>query len=177
MKNHTTQLTLNAMLAAVCAVLGYLALDLFTLKVTFESFPVLLAGLMFGPVNCALVGLIGTFIYQLLRYGLEMSTPLWIIPYVVMGAVVGAYAKRSTYDNSAKEIRFIALVAELLVFLMNTVALYFYSKILYGAFSLPFITGSLLPRLLIALAKGIAYGLIARPILIKLSRITHNGGR
>ena len=63
MKNHTTQLTLNAMLAAVCAVLGYLALDLFTLKVTFESFPVLLAGLMFGPVNGALVGLIGTFIY------------------------------------------------------------------------------------------------------------------
>ena len=178
MKNITTQqLTLNAMLAAVCAVLGYMALDLFTLKVTFESFPVLLAGLMFGPVHGALVGFIGTFIYQLLRYGLEMSTPLWIIPYVIMGAVVGAFAKRSTYDNSTKEIRAIALAAELLIFALNTVALFFYSKLLYGAFSLPFITGSLIPRFLIAAAKGVVYGLIARPILIKLSRITHNGGR
>ena len=79
MKYSTTQLTINAMLAAVCAVLGYLALDLFTLKFTFESFPVLLAGLMYGPVNGALVGFIGTFLYQVLRYGMEMSTPLWII--------------------------------------------------------------------------------------------------
>ena len=175
MKYSTTQLTINAMLAAVCAVLGYLALDLFTLKFTFESFPVLLAGLMFGPVNGALVGFIGTFVYQVLRYGLEMSTPLWIIPYVVMGFVVGVYAKRATFNNTKREIQSIALGGELLIFALNTVSLFFYSRIIYGAFSLPFITGSFLPRLAIACAKGFVYGLITRPILVKLSKVTHNG--
>lgn len=175
MKIKTSQLTLDAMLAAVCAVLGYMALDFFTLKLTFESFPVLLAGLMFGPVNGALVGFIGTFVYQMLRYGLELSTPLWIIPYVVMGWVVGLFAKRASFNNSTREIQKIALAGELLVFAMNTVSLFFYSRLIYGAFSLPFITGSLLPRFAIACAKGIVYGLITRPILVKLSRVTHNG--
>ena len=66
MKNSTAQIAINAMLAALCAVLGYFSLDFVNLKITFESFPVLLAGMMYGPVNGAMVGLTGTFIYQLL---------------------------------------------------------------------------------------------------------------
>ena len=79
--------------------------------------------------------------------------------------------------SSKKEISIAMLGSELLVFVMNTVSLFLYSKLLYGAFSLPFITGTLLPRFLIALAKGIVYGLIAPSVLMKLSVITHNGRR
>ncbi len=175
MNRNTSQLAVNAMLSALCAILGYLSLDLVNLKITFESFPVLLAGMMYGPVNGALVGLVGTFIYQLLLYGLELSTPLWVTPYVVAGFVIGLYAKRSSFDNSRKEIRVAMAAAELLVFAMNTVSLLLYSRILYGAISLPFVTATLIPRFLIALGKGIVFGLIAPAILIKLSIITHNG--
>ena len=52
-KFTTKQLTLDAMLAAMCAVLGYLAIDTGTVKVTFESVPVLIAALMFGPQSVA----------------------------------------------------------------------------------------------------------------------------
>ena len=38
----TKQLTLDAMLAAMCAVLGYVALDMGNIKITFESLPILL---------------------------------------------------------------------------------------------------------------------------------------
>jgi hypothetical protein len=95
--------------------------------------------------------------------------------YVVMGFVVGVYAKRATFNNTKREIQSIALGGELLIFALNTVSLFFYSRIIYGAFSLPFITGSFLPRLAIACAKGFVYGLITRPILVKLSKVTHNG--
>lgn len=177
MQNSTAQIAINAMLAALCAVLGYFSLDFVNLKITFESFPVLLAGMMYGPVNGALVGLMGTFIYQLLLYGMELSTPLWILPYVVVGFLIGLYARRSSFNNSKMEISIVMLESELLVFAMNTVSLFLYSKLLYGAFSLPFITGTLFPRFLIALAKGIVYGLITPSILMKLSVITHNGRR
>ena len=51
--DRTVRLTVNAMLAALCACLGYISLDLGNLKITFESLPVLMAGLMFGPASGA----------------------------------------------------------------------------------------------------------------------------
>ena len=44
----TRKLALNAVLAAMCAALGALALDLNSIKITFESFPILLGALLFG---------------------------------------------------------------------------------------------------------------------------------
>ena len=171
------QITINAMLAAVCAVLGYFEINTMNLKLSFESFPVILAGMMFGPLNGALVGGIGTLIGQMVKFGLELSTPLWVIPYIIVGWVVGLYAKKATFNNSTKEIRFIMFGSELLVFILNRISLFFYSKLLFGAFSLAFVTGTMLPRLGIAIAKGLAYSIITPTILRRLSSITHNGGR
>ena len=177
MKRSTVQLTVNAMLAALCAVLGYLAVDMVSIKITFESFPVLLAGLLYGPVNGALVGFAGTFIYQLLRYGMEASTPLWIVPYVIAGCLIGILAKKASYDHTKTEIRILMPAMELLIFLMNTVSLFLYSKLLYGNYSWAFVLPALPTRFLIAVLKGIAYALVTWPILIKMSVITHNGKR
>ena len=52
----TKQLTLDAMLAAMCAVLGYVALDMGNIKITFESLPILLGAMLFGPVDGMLIG-------------------------------------------------------------------------------------------------------------------------
>ena len=46
-KTKTGRLSADAMLAAMCAVLGYLSLDFGNLKITFESVPVLVAALLF----------------------------------------------------------------------------------------------------------------------------------
>ena len=103
-KRSTKQLALDAMLAAMCAVLGYLSLDFGNLKVTFESVPILLGALLFGPADGAAVGLVGTLIYQLLRYGGAVTTPLWIAPYVLCGLLVGLYAKRNGFALDRKRI-------------------------------------------------------------------------
>ena len=90
----TRKLALNAVLAAMCAALGALALDLNSIKITFESFPILLGALLFGPLDGLAVGFVGTLLYQLLRYGVSVTTPLWILPYALAGLVTGFYAKR-----------------------------------------------------------------------------------
>ena len=46
-KTKTRQLALNAVLAAMCAALGYLSLDFGNLKITFESVPILIGALLF----------------------------------------------------------------------------------------------------------------------------------
>ena len=93
-----SQMAIDAMLAAMCtAIAALITLKLGgNLEITFESVPVHIAALLFGPVDGMIVAGIGNFIYQLLfsGYGLTATTALWILPYIVCGFIVGAYARR-----------------------------------------------------------------------------------
>ena len=152
-------LSMNAMMAAMCAVLGYLSLDLGNLKVTFESLPILVSALLFGPLDGMVVGGIGTLIYQLLRYGLSITTPLWMLPYVVCGLLAGWYAKKHRFTLSGRQVMVLVILNELLITALNTGVLYVDSKI-YGYYSAAFIFGSLLPRIIICIVKAAAFGLV-----------------
>ena len=164
----------DAMLAAVCAVLGYVALDLGTVKITFESLPVIFAALMFGPADGMLVGGVGTFIYQILRYGFSPTTALWILPYVISGFVTGFYAKKHNFTNSVKEIRLIIITAELIILVFNTLAIYVDSKV-FGYYSVPYVWGKIGIRLVICVVKSVAFGAFTPQLLIRLSKFTGNG--
>jgi len=153
---QTKRLSFNAVLAAMCAVLGAISLDFGNLKLTFESFPVIIAALLFGPVDAMLVGGIGTFLYQILRYGFTVTTPLWILPYVLCGLVVGAYSKKRGFKLEKKQLAFIVLAGSLLIFLVNTAVMYLDSKI-YGYYSFAYIFGTVIPRALICVGKSLVY--------------------
>lgn len=160
--NHSQkvrQLSMNAIMAAMCAVLGYLSLELGNLKVTFESLPILVSALLFGPADGMIVGGIGTLIYQLLRYGVSITTPLWMLPYIVCGILAGWYAKKNGFSLSGRQVMVLVILNELLITVLNTGVLYIDSHI-YGYYSAAFIFGSLVPRLIICVVKAAAFGLV-----------------
>lgn len=161
----TRKLAVNAILAAMCAVLGALSLDFGNLKITFESLPVLLAALMFGPLDGLAVGAIGTLIYQLLRYGLTVTTPLWILPYLLCGALVGLYSKKKGFVLSQGQLTLAVFVASLCILILNTAVLYV-DSLIFGYYSPVYIFGSLVPRLLICLGKAAAFSAVL-PTLMK----------
>ncbi len=167
--SRTAQLTTDAMLAAMVAVLGYFALDLFSYKLSFESLPVLVAALLFGPVDGAVVGLVGTALYQILRYGLELSTPLWVIPYGIIGLICGFYARRYRYYNTNAQIRFIVASMEGLIFALNTVALYFYAGMI-GKAGGAFVLSGLFPRIVTAVVKAVGFAILMPHLLKVLHR-------
>ncbi len=189
MRNRKTlQLTMDAMLAAMCAVLGWAArfTDFGFIKISFESLPVLVAALLFGPIDGAVVGLVGTFISQFLMYGLDVSTPLWIIPYVVIGVVCGFYAKKYHYYNTKGQIRFIVSAMEVLIFLINTVSLYFYAQLVsvfhtdwIGKPGLAYVLSGLLPRTIVLVIKAVGFSMLMPPLLFALHRFRNRtmGGR
>ena len=141
----TRKLALNAVLAAMCAALGALALDLNSIKITFESFPILLGALLFGPLDGLAVGFVGTLLYQLLRYGVSVTTPLWILPYALAGLVTGFYAKRRGFSLTTGQTVGIVVAAEVLVTALNTLVMYIDAK-LYGYWFPGFISAMLLLR-------------------------------
>lgn len=166
----TRQLTLDAMLCALCAVLGYVALDLGSVKLTFESLPVLLGGLLFGPVDGMLIGGVGTLTYQLLRYGVSATTLLWIVPYIVCGLIAGAWGSTTRFRLERAQTIFLVVSAELAVTGLNTVPIYVDSK-LYGYYYPGIILGVLALRLAISVGKGIAFGIILPELAGTIRRI------
>ena len=160
----TRQLAFDAMLAAMVAVLGYVSLDFISVKITFESVPILVGALLFGPVDGAAVGLVGTLACQLLRYGVSATTALWILPYVLCGLLVGLCAKTRGFDLTQAQTVGVIVAAELMVTALNTGVIYIDSK-LYGYYSPTLITGMLALRLVICVGKALAYAFALPPLL------------
>lgn len=161
----TKQLAMNAMLAAMCAALGYLALDTNVVKASFESLPVLVSALLFGPVNGMLVGGIGSLVYQLLRYGVSATTVLWMLPCIASGLIVGLGARMGKYSLSRAQTLVLVVASELVFMALNTFTIFVDSKI-YGYYFPGIIMGALGIRFVICVVKAAAYGVIL-PVLIK----------
>ena len=72
----TKQMAYDAILTAMCVVLGLVSLDFGNLKITFEDLPILLGAALFGPWDGMVIGVLGTSIYQMLRFGADPTLPL-----------------------------------------------------------------------------------------------------
>ena len=155
----TKRIAIDGMLAAMCAVLGYIAIDMQVIKITFESLPVILGALMFGPLDGLAVGGIGTLIYQLLKYGVSATTILWILPYCVLGVALGFYAKKHGFRNTPKQILIAVVIEELVVTLMNTGVIYL-DSVIYHYYFPGIVSANLVLRLGICVVKGIVFGLV-----------------
>ena len=176
MRKNVKQLSTNAMLAAMCAVLGAVSLDLGNIKITLESIPVILGALLFGPADGAIIGFVGTFVYQVLRYGFSATTLLWMLPHVVCGFIVGLYAKKKGFNLSVVQTIVITVIVGLVLTTLNTGVMYIDSKI-YGYYSAVYIFGSMLIRYISGIAKFVAIGVLMPPLVNLLrSRFFLNGG-
>ena len=165
----TRQLTMCALLAAMVAVLAAVAVTTNAVKVTFESFPIYIAGFLLGPECGLAVGTLGTFIYQMLMYGFSATTALWILPYSRLGLVCGLYARKHNYDLSAKQYFVMTMLCEFMVTILNTGTIYIDSHI-YGYYTPALIIGALGLRLLICFTKGAVFGGIMPKLISTVRR-------
>lgn len=174
-RTRTQQLVTDALLAAMCVVLGFMSIRIGNImKVSLEDFPVILAALMYGPSDGIIVAAIGIFLYQLLSFGITATTALWVLPFVVVGGLAGLYAKKFNFNNDRKQILIIFLICEVLICILNTGAIYVDSK-MFGYYYPTIITGMIAIRMATAIGKGVILGIISPPILKALSTVTGNG--
>lgn len=164
----TRQISMDAVLAAMCAVLGAVSLELGNFKISFESLPVMIGALLFGPLDGFLIGGIGTLIYQLLRYGFSVTTLLWIAPYALCGLLMGAYAKRKDFSLSNKQTALSVTLGCILIFVLNTLVMYV-DSIVYQYYSAVYIFGSLPLRTVIMVIKAVAFSAVM-PTLLKAAK-------
>ncbi len=165
-KGWILRITYDGLLAALCAVLGSVAaIDIGIAKLTFENVPVVIAGLLFGPVDGMLVGFVGIFLSQVIRYGIDASTMLWVAPYVLSGLVVGLGALLCRFRPKFWQLLVILIVDAIVVTGSNTVGLYIYY---YYILKTPKETmfAAIPVRLAVSAVKGVLYAILM-PLLIK----------
>ena len=171
------RLAIDGVLAALTVILGFVSIRIGNImKISLEDIPVIYSALMFGPVDGAAVACVGIFLYQLFSYGITATTALWVLPFIIVGLIIGAYARKARYNNTDRQILVLFILGELIIWALNSVSIYVDSKI-YGYYYPTIVTGMLLIRAVTALIKGIVFGLISPRILKTLSRVTHNGRR
>ena len=165
------RLVTNAMLIAMYVVLSLVAtINLWNMKFTLDSLPIIVGAALFGPIDGMLIGLLGSFTNQMLTYGFGPTTILWVIPAAVRGLLIGLYAKHHGFNMSFKQTQFITISSALIVTALNTLMMYIDSKI-YGYYSFAYVFGGILPRIVAGVIIAFIFAAILPHILKPLKRI------
>ena len=169
MYSTTRRIATDAMLSAMFVCLSFISINIGNaMKISVDSLPILVAALLLGPLDGLAVGLVGSFLNQLLTYGLSVTTVLWILPAGLRGLVVGLYAQRHRFHLSQKQLILITTLTALLVTALNTLIMYLDSLIIGYPFA------ATLPTVLLRIVSGIlvavVFSLILPPLLKALKK-------
>ena len=164
---NVRRIAFDGMLAAVYFALTMLVIKTPSLKITFASLAIVVAALMFGLPDAVAVAFVGEFLYQVILFGVTVTTPIWMLPPVLHALCLGLCAlllgrKKPLVERTA--LCFAAcMFCGLLNACFNTVALYFDSKI-YGYYQYQIVFGTALVRAGIALATAAVVTAAAIPL-------------
>ena len=138
-KLNIRTISMLSMLIAVSIVLsrflGFYMTE--SLRVSFEYFPIILSGIIFGPIAGAVVGGLSDLLGSLLFSGAGFFPPLIVGP-ILAGLIAGIFAKyifKNKIDRWRKYIVLVVSVELLCNLLWGTFAL----SLLYGSPFLPYL--------------------------------------
>ena len=159
------------MLAAMFVVLSFISIRLPNMTITLDSFPTLVAAALFGPLDGLAVGLVGSFLNQLLTYGLTPTTVMWILPAGIRGLIVGAYARRHGFAMTQRQTIVILILSALCVTVLNTVIMAL-DSLIYGYYSKAYVFGALLYRIVSGILIATVFALLLPPLLKRLRSLS-----
>ena len=161
----TKRIVTDAMLAAMYVVLSsFLSLSLGPMKLSLDGLPILLAALLFGPVDGLLVGFVGGMLAQLLGpYGLSVTSVLWVLPDAVRGLIAGLYARLAKQPLKTVPLGVMLVLNALVVTTLTTGAMYVDCLVFHYAFAT--YTPYILWRYLAGIIMAVIFTVILPPIV------------
>lgn len=154
------RICINGILSALFFALSLLSFEVAGVKVTFDALPVVLAAILFGPIDGFLVGFLGAFLEQMIHYGFTATTLLWVIPPALRGLCLGLFLlplrKTAVFKNRKTAAFFYAaaILAGIVTSIGNTVAFYIDST-LYGYYNYALVFGVFWWRILTGVAVSV----------------------
>ena len=164
------KIVMIAMLTAVYVLLCLVGtIRLWWMNISVATLPLIIAAMLFGPAGGAYVGLLGSFLEQLLTYGLMATTPLWLVPNTVRGLLLGLYIKKKGYHLSRVQLIGALIVAALIVTALNTLVMYL-DSIIQGYYSYAYVFGGAVTRIIAGIVTALVMSFVAPPVVKLLEK-------
>lgn len=94
------------------------------IKLPLGALPFLVAAFLCGPLEGFICGLVGTFLSQILSYGITVTTPVWILPYAMEALTAGLMFKAFHRRLDPKSVGIIVFVSGFIRIVLNFAASY-----------------------------------------------------
>ncbi len=169
--SKTRRMCYAALLAAMYVPLSlYVAVQVGNVRISFGSLPVVVAALLFGPVDAVAAAMVGEFFKQLLTYGVTYTTVLYLIPPALRGLVVGlgALGLLSLRGRRLEERRMlcyaVCIAAAVCTTLGNTLVNWL-DSVLMGYYFPGLILGDFAWRLIVGMINAVVMSSLAIPLV------------
>ena len=172
---QTKTICLVGVLAALYVPLSLFAgVQVGNVRISFGSLPVVVCALLFGPLEAALVAMVGEFFKQLLTFGVTYTTVLYLIPPALRGAIVGAAALWTLRRGRRLEERRVLCYAVCVVAAMVTTAgntlVNLLDSIIFHYYTFALIFGDAVYRFAVGMLNAVVIASIAILIVTLLRR-------
>ncbi len=169
-KTSVKRMCYAALLAAMYLPLSlYAAVQVGNVRISFGSLPVVVAALLFGPLDAVVVALVGEFFKQILTYGITYTTVLYLIPPAFRGLVVGlgalALRRRGQRLEERRALCYgVCVVAAVCTTVGNTLVNWLDSVLMHYYFP-GLILGDLVWRLAVGMLNALVMSSLAIPLV------------
>ena len=140
------------------------------LKITFSTLPFVLIGMLCGPVEGMVTGLVGTFLSQLITYGITITTPFWIIPGMLQGLAAGLVYKAFRRRNKVGFVITTVTIACFVLVIFNLIASYFDGVVIWKYWTMEVLIALIPMRLLVWIIVSAVYSAVAIPLCKTLQK-------
>ncbi|MCI9610223.1 MAG: folate family ECF transporter S component [Oscillibacter sp.] len=174
-KTNAKRMCYVALLAAMYLPLSlYAAVQVGNVRISFGSLPVVIAALLFGPLDAVVVAMVGEFFKQLLTYGVTYTTVLYLIPPALRGLVVGLGALLALRGGQRLEKRrmvccAVCILAAVCTTVGNTLVNWL-DSVLLGYYTPALIFGDLIWRLIVGIINAAVMASLAMPLVKALRK-------
>ena len=167
------RIAIDAVLIAMYFGLSWASVEIGGIKLTFVGLASIIAAMVYGPIDGFLVGFLGAFCEQMLKYGFTATTLLWLLGPAMRGLVVGCakliFKRSMSTENLLRNHRpyvffAVSIFAGLVVSVLNTTAFYVDAK-MFHYYTYELIFGVFWLRLLLAAASSLLMALVTLPVL------------
>ena len=165
---------LTALDICICAAMIaiHIVLDLFLTirigelyKITLNTLPFVVVGMMCGPTEGLLSGLVGCFLSQMLGpYGLMITTPIWVIPGGLSGLASGLIFKAFKRKQTIFIIAVTVFLAELITTIYNWFGSYLGDVIILKDMKLEVLVAAIPIRLANWALRSVVYTVVLVPL-------------
>ncbi len=172
------QLCRIAVLAALYVPLAlYVAVQVGNVRISFGSLPVVVAALLWGPLDSCLVALIGEFFKQMLSYGFSATTVLYLIPPALRGVVIGLvvwhlFRTRGEHLDQHRLLCYSVCMLAAIVTTTGNTLVNWLDSVLYGYYSPLLIWGDAAWRFTVGIINSVVIATAAFPLVALLRKQT-----